>query len=161
MTVDGDATHKWWIWHGMECCELCGIVRRADRKNNPCRGRVRVVLKEEESGMGEARDNLVNVLRKHYSTPEAEEVVEAMSQFIGEVSGRRRYQPEPDTQAGEGSVAVSADTADPLAGQVDDSADDDADADAQDLADAAEEVEAQDAADEAASKKKKKRKKHA
>jgi len=43
--VDADATHKWWIWHGLECCEVCGIVRRADRKNSPCKGPTRIVCK--------------------------------------------------------------------------------------------------------------------
>lgn len=28
-----------------ECCRKCGIVRRADDKNNPCRGVVRVGLR--------------------------------------------------------------------------------------------------------------------
>lgn len=43
---DADATHQWWIWHGFECCAICGIVRRADRKNKPCRGPVKIVCKE-------------------------------------------------------------------------------------------------------------------
>ncbi len=37
-----NAEHEWWIWHGMECCKLCGIVKRADGKNRPCKGIVRV-----------------------------------------------------------------------------------------------------------------------
>lgn len=38
----GDETHDWFIFSGMECCRLCGIVRRADRQNSPCKGPVKV-----------------------------------------------------------------------------------------------------------------------
>lgn len=36
--------HDWW------CCSRCGIVRRRDGQNKPCRGRVRVALR----ALGEA-----------------------------------------------------------------------------------------------------------
>lgn len=32
----GDAFATW------ECCQICGVVRREDGKNNPCKGPVRV-----------------------------------------------------------------------------------------------------------------------
>ena len=36
----GDATHKWQPVHhrNYECCRVCGIIRRADRKNSACKG---------------------------------------------------------------------------------------------------------------------------
>lgn len=37
-----DETHDWFIWRGLECCRRCGIVRRADRQNKPCKGAVKV-----------------------------------------------------------------------------------------------------------------------
>lgn len=40
--VDG---HIWGIWHGLESCALCGFVRRADRKNKPCRGVIKIELR--------------------------------------------------------------------------------------------------------------------
>jgi hypothetical protein len=33
----------------MECCALCGVVRRRDDKNNPCKGIVRISLREGEA----------------------------------------------------------------------------------------------------------------
>lgn len=41
----GDATHEWFLWHGLESCKKCGIVRRADRLHKPCKGVVRVELR--------------------------------------------------------------------------------------------------------------------
>jgi len=45
---DPDATHEWFkpSWLKWESCKVCGVVRRADRKNKPCRGPVKIVLKE-------------------------------------------------------------------------------------------------------------------
>lgn len=39
-TVDGK--HEWFKFHNLEACKYCGSVRRADDKNNPCRGIVNV-----------------------------------------------------------------------------------------------------------------------
>lgn len=41
---EGDKTHDWFVpsFIGYECCRICGIVRRADRQNKPCRGPVPV-----------------------------------------------------------------------------------------------------------------------
>lgn len=35
-----DRTHDWFYYDGVkgDCCRRCGIVRRADRMNNPCNG---------------------------------------------------------------------------------------------------------------------------
>lgn len=42
--VDG---HKWGFWKGdkFECCRWCGMVRRADKRNKHCRGKVKVELR--------------------------------------------------------------------------------------------------------------------
>ena len=34
--------HEWFEWRGLTCCKKCGIVRRADDKNKPCKGVVKV-----------------------------------------------------------------------------------------------------------------------
>ncbi len=39
--------HDWISYHGLECCKTCGFVRRADDKNKPCRGPVRIVCKSD------------------------------------------------------------------------------------------------------------------
>lgn len=39
--------HPWIRAFGMTCCRDCGMVRRADDKNKPCRGVVRVGPREE------------------------------------------------------------------------------------------------------------------
>lgn len=35
--VDG---HKWGYWKKdtFKCCQICGMIRRADKKNKPCKG---------------------------------------------------------------------------------------------------------------------------
>lgn len=40
---------KWWPNFGFNACTRCGIVRRADGKNRPCRGIVKVGLRENGS----------------------------------------------------------------------------------------------------------------
>ena len=42
------AKHQWWIWCGLECCKICGIVRRSDDKNLPCVGTVKVGLRGDK-----------------------------------------------------------------------------------------------------------------
>lgn len=39
--------HDWFIPKGIayECCRKCGIVRRRDDKNSPCKGVVKIVLR--------------------------------------------------------------------------------------------------------------------
>ena len=42
--------HEWaeWVFTGttMICCNKCGLVRRRDGTSNPCRGKVKVALRE-------------------------------------------------------------------------------------------------------------------
>lgn len=41
--------HMWAEWKfasmTMICCNRCGIIRRADDKNKPCKGEIRVALR--------------------------------------------------------------------------------------------------------------------
>lgn len=37
-----EAKHDWIDYRGLTCCSLCGIVKHADGKNNPCKGKVKV-----------------------------------------------------------------------------------------------------------------------
>lgn len=39
--------HLWATYRGYESCAFCGIMRRRDDKNNPCKGIVRVGLRGE------------------------------------------------------------------------------------------------------------------
>ena len=39
--------HEWWIWNGLECCKVCGIVRRNDGKNSPCRGATKIKPRDQ------------------------------------------------------------------------------------------------------------------
>jgi hypothetical protein len=41
--------HTWIKWHKMICCRDCGFIRRADDKNKPCRGKVGITLRDEQS----------------------------------------------------------------------------------------------------------------
>jgi hypothetical protein len=47
--MSGDETHDWFVpdFIGYECCRKCGIVRRKDRKNKPCRGVVKIDLRTD------------------------------------------------------------------------------------------------------------------
>lgn len=56
--IDPDSTHEWGnhvslMTNGdapIETCGVCGIVRRADRKNKPCRGPVSVGPRLQSTG---------------------------------------------------------------------------------------------------------------
>jgi hypothetical protein len=37
--------HKWMEFAGMICCKECGVVRRFDDANNPCKGLVNIELR--------------------------------------------------------------------------------------------------------------------
>ena len=41
--------HDWFVpkFIGYECCRKCGVVKRADGQNKPCRGRVVIGLRDE------------------------------------------------------------------------------------------------------------------
>lgn len=45
----GIGVHDWFTpgFIGYECCRKCGMVRRADDKNKPCRDRVVLSLRDE------------------------------------------------------------------------------------------------------------------
>ena len=46
--MTGDESHVWIkasYLKNMEVCKVCGFVRRADRKNSPCRGKSVIVLR--------------------------------------------------------------------------------------------------------------------
>lgn len=42
--------HEWFYFgsDGYRSCKKCGIVERADRANRPCRGRVRITVREKD-----------------------------------------------------------------------------------------------------------------
>lgn len=42
--------HSWFQRFGLICCKQCGIVRRADDKNKPCPGPVRLGLRNRIGG---------------------------------------------------------------------------------------------------------------
>lgn len=45
----GIGEHDWFVpeFIGYECCRKCGIVKRRDGKNKPCRGVVTLSLRDE------------------------------------------------------------------------------------------------------------------
>lgn len=47
-----EGLHDWFTYGRLqwECCRKCGIVRRLDGKNSPCRGVVKVELRSAPSG---------------------------------------------------------------------------------------------------------------
>lgn len=49
-----DDTHKWvtFAFVGHESCELCGVIRRRDRQNGPCRGYSPVRLRGSTTDTG-------------------------------------------------------------------------------------------------------------
>lgn len=50
----GDATHKWINvdGHDWQACADCGLVRRRDRMHRPCKGKVRVELRNADLALG-------------------------------------------------------------------------------------------------------------
>lgn len=46
--------HKWFrpVFIAYDCCAVCGISRRADDQNEPCRGVVRIGLRESPDCAG-------------------------------------------------------------------------------------------------------------
>jgi hypothetical protein len=45
-----DRQHLWHKRFGLTCCKACGIVRRADGRNKPCPGPVRLGLRNRVGG---------------------------------------------------------------------------------------------------------------
>lgn len=52
----GIGEHDWFTPNYLpyECCAKCGIVKRRDGKNNPCRGRVVLSLRDEYTEEGKS-----------------------------------------------------------------------------------------------------------
>jgi len=51
MTVIAESNgHHWIKWRQFTCCRDCGIIRRADDKNKPCKGVVKVGPRVNKDG---------------------------------------------------------------------------------------------------------------
>lgn len=44
--TDAAPAHEWFQFSNLVACRACGVVRRADDKNSPCKGPVRVALRD-------------------------------------------------------------------------------------------------------------------
>lgn len=44
--------HDWREYRGYLTCFKCGVIKRKDGKNNPCKGVVRVTLRENQPAEG-------------------------------------------------------------------------------------------------------------
>lgn len=42
MTTTG---HVWFQYRNLTCCKICGIVKRDDDKNSPCKGPTKIGLR--------------------------------------------------------------------------------------------------------------------
>ena len=38
--------HKWMVWLGMICCRDCGLLRRPNDDNKPCKGVTKIALRK-------------------------------------------------------------------------------------------------------------------
>jgi hypothetical protein len=38
--------HKWFDRKGLTCCQACGVVRKGHDQNKPCKGSVKIALRE-------------------------------------------------------------------------------------------------------------------
>lgn len=47
---DQPREHEWTMFHKLECCKVCGVVRRRDGQNKPCKGPVKVTLRRGDYG---------------------------------------------------------------------------------------------------------------
>jgi len=46
-------SHRWFFFEGVPCCQICGVVRRADGKNKPCKGETsKITLKQPPTPTG-------------------------------------------------------------------------------------------------------------
>lgn len=46
--------HKWFFCLGIWCCRVCGICRRHDGSNKPCKGPTSIGLRENTQGVTHA-----------------------------------------------------------------------------------------------------------
>lgn len=103
-------SHDWFMPNFLryECCWKCGIVRRSDDKNKPCKGVVRVELRDEPSTpRGEAfsamwhavvgsADPVVVKARKKLSIHELRQMLNAILEQEGVEAGPPSAQREPN-----------------------------------------------------------------
>ncbi len=47
--ADAAPAHEWFQFSNLVACRACGVVRRADDKNSPCKGPVRVALRDTDA----------------------------------------------------------------------------------------------------------------
>jgi hypothetical protein len=47
--------HRWEGFHGLTACSTCGVIKRADGANKPCRGKVDVTLRDDELAAAQRR----------------------------------------------------------------------------------------------------------
>lgn len=73
--------HEWFEWRGMTCCKKCGIVKRRDGKNKPCKGVVRVTLRRAAQDLLDAINHNLDTGRspQKYGVPFGEARVLAMA----------------------------------------------------------------------------------
>jgi hypothetical protein len=77
-TVEEKEGHVWFAFKNLTCCRKCGIVQRRDGKNSPCKGIVRVELREYEandfdaawSAMQHSEDMAIKSIRRKLSIHE-------------------------------------------------------------------------------------------
>lgn len=53
LIAEGKMPHEWIQFHNLTCCARCGVVQRADGKNKPCKGPVKITLRVEK-GLGKS-----------------------------------------------------------------------------------------------------------
>ena len=44
--------HKWFDWRGMICCLDCGLLRRPDDDNSPCKGKIGIAPRHTGGAVG-------------------------------------------------------------------------------------------------------------
>ena len=90
--MDG-TEHIWGTHFGMPCCDVCGIVQRADGKNKPCRGPMRLRPMEKSSPLKGKNDKPIERLAKeigasydpkHETTDFAIGWTKALAQIVGQ-----------------------------------------------------------------------------
>lgn len=41
--------HVWFQYHALTCCRVCGLVKRRNGLNNPCKGPTRIELRGDDA----------------------------------------------------------------------------------------------------------------
>lgn len=89
----GVGEHDWHERFNLTCCRLCGIVRRADDKNSPCRGVVHVAFRDDAPPV----EQEVESRALPAPSPEVEEVagrLENSAEELRHLFGLRRGGPD-------------------------------------------------------------------